>query len=858
MPDLPPLFESEPPLLHELYRKLILSDVATQLPGNPIKGTELPASLSDDEIRQLVGYASLLSLSPNENRLIRAYEIVTRLIELKGDSTPLLVAIADVLLSRIGNFPGRSLLRKRYTTNPNVAPSAPIRLALERMSRETENSVQGVDGQDVVLTNFQYELFETLDCTASVSVSAPTSAGKSFVMSMDLVRRLKAKQGVCVVYLVPTRALIREVANKFRTELRAAKMENVPVRTVPFPIEKEKAQQGAVYVLTQERLMSLLHSPLGKPWINTLVVDEAQNIQDGARGIILQSAVEAAIRRFPLMDVHFASPLIKNPEYLLNLFGRSGGGKPMTELISPVSQNLILVSEISRKSNRAKFEVILQNERLDIGTHELGFSFRESPYPQRAALAAAITQDDESTILFANEPSNTEEQANAMVVRLKSFSPSIDQKLNEFIEFLRDEIHPDYPLIKTLPFRVAFHYGNMPAIVRARVEDLFKEGVIKYVCCTSTLLQGVNLPARHIIIENPKQGRGNPMKRRDFLNLAGRAGRLLHEFHGNIWCVRPADWEEQCYQGEKLQEIHSAMSEVMADGGTAIQRMLDNEADTKEVDLAEAAFGKLYSDFIAADKNLAESEFKTNENANQLELTAKKCQSISISLPAEVLDANRAIRPDRLQALYDYLKSQQNITEFLPLHPNETGSNIRMKEIIRVLQKELEGKDDDNKSYKFYAKLASEWIHNTPLKKIITAHIDYIKLKHPSDVDSISCIIRNLLGNIEKIVHFLLVKQFIAYTSILAHILRERGEDKAAETIEPFHIYLECGASDRIALNLISVGFSRVTALAVYNKVSFPSEATPEECLDKLSKTDINSLRIPKLCVREINDILGR
>ncbi|MDD2774661.1 MAG: hypothetical protein PHU06_01765, partial [Gallionella sp.] len=62
----PHLIESEPPHLHALYRKLILSDVATQLPGNPIKGTKLPASLSDDEIRQLVGYASLLSLSPND------------------------------------------------------------------------------------------------------------------------------------------------------------------------------------------------------------------------------------------------------------------------------------------------------------------------------------------------------------------------------------------------------------------------------------------------------------------------------------------------------------------------------------------------------------------------------------------------------------------------------------------------------------------------------------------------------------------------------------------------------------------------------------------------------------------------
>jgi len=634
MLDVSILTRPELPKFLDLYCKLARNDIIEQLPGKALGEI---AQLSDDEIRILVGYASMLSTSSEVIDRTHSYEIATRLIELRGTNSPSLVAVADIILSRIGNFPGRGLLRKRYSED--MIPHAPFRLWLERATREIENSVTHFEGNDIALTDFQFKLFDALDQSSSVSVSAPTSAGKSFVMGLDLIRRLKKGGPACVVYLVPTRALIREVSTKLREHLRKAGLGAVPVRSVPFPIDKEKAQQGAVYVLTQERLMSLLHSAQGKPWVTTLVVDEAQGIQDGSRGIILQSAIEATLRYFPTVEIFFASPLIKNPEYLLSLFGRYQGEVSFIETLSPVSQNLILVSQVRNKKNHAKFEVLLQNEKLDLGIRDLGFPLRAGKFKQHAALARAVTRDDEATILYANRAADTESLAEALIEELPEANHP-DQKIVEFVEFLRNEIHSEYPLIKMLPHGVAFHYGDMPAIVRARVEDLFKEGILKFVCCTSTLLQGVNLPARHIIIEDPKRGSGNAMLRRDFLNLAGRAGRLLNEFHGNIWCVRPTEWDEKCYEGELLQDIHSAMSEAMADGGSTIQRLLVNELKPDEVDIAEAAFGKVVNDYIAVGVSLMDSEFKTEKNEVALALTEQKCKEIKITLSAEVLDAN--------------------------------------------------------------------------------------------------------------------------------------------------------------------------------------------------------------------------
>lgn len=841
---------NEPPWFPDLLRKLLVADLAAQLPGALPDNTP---TISEDEARRLLGRASVFSLSDDQPQRAIAYEIATRLVELFDNRIPGLVSAADVILSRIGNFPGRRLLRRRCAGGYDNTPEAPARLGLERIGRELENTVEVAGRTLPPLTDFQYEFLESLDSATSVSVSAPTSAGKSFILHLDLIRRLRKTVPACVVYVVPTRALIREFTIKIREQLRDARMEAVPVRSVPFPITPDKAPQGAVFVLTQERLLSLLHSREGTQWITTLIVDEAQNIRDEARGVILQTAIEAVLIKHPQAEVHFASPLSSNPEFLLDVVQRRDTGRYLVRTLSPVSQNLIFVSEVMRKKTQARFQLVGGETPLDLGVRELGFELRGGTYNQRAALARAITRDDESTLLFGNTPSDTEELAAALVAGLPPVA-SPDPDIRELIEFIRTDLHPEYPLIQCLPHGVAYHYGFMPAIVRARVEDLCRDGKLKFVCCTSTLLQGVNLPARHIIIENPKQGRGDGMTRADFLNLAGRAGRLLREFHGNVWCLRPTTWEEKSYEGAPLTEISSAMNEAMADGGTIVQKVLRNEVSGKDLDYGEAALGKVYCDFVRGQLDLTESSWRTDANAATLAATAQAVAALRVTLPTEVLDANRSVRPDRMQALYERLLREPDPAALVPLHPGAAGANDRMGTIIQIVQETLGGVD--NNSYLFYKWLAIQWIYNTPLSRIIASRLAYLR-SQGSD-QSLTASIRELLKTLEEAIRFRLVKYYMAYNSVLDLVLRERGDVATADALEPFHVYLECGASDRVALSLIALGLSRATALALRDKVQFPDEASPEDCLAKLATLDLATLVIPALCLREVKDLFGR
>lgn len=841
---------TEPLWLTELLRKLLIADLAAQLPGTPPDNTP---TITDDDGRKLLGRASVLSLSDDPSQRAIAYEIATRLVEVFDNRIPGLVSAADVILSRIGNFPGRTLLRQRCAGAHTYKPKAPVRLGLERIGREIENTVTGPDRRARVLTDFQHEFFEALDSANSVSVSAPTSAGKSFILGLDLIRRLGKVVPACVVYVVPTRALIREVTLTIRKHLREAGMESVPVRSVPFPIAPDMAPHGAVFVLTQERLLSLLHSREGTQWITTLVVDEAQSIRDEARGVILQTAIEAVLIKHPQAEVHFASPLASNPEFLLDVVERRDSGKSLVRTLSPVSQNLILVSPVKNKPSLVDYQLVGGTQPLELGRRSLSFKMNAGVYKSRALFAREVTKPDEITLLYANTPADAEKLAEALIEDQEA-PGTPDPDIRELIEFIRADLHPDYPLIQCLPHGVAYHYGFMPAIVRARVEDLCRDGKLKYVCCTSTLLQGVNLPARHVIIENPKRGREGGMTRADFLNLAGRAGRLLQEFHGNVWCLRPAKWEEKSYEGAQLTEIRSAMNEAMSDGGTIIQKVLKNEISGKDLDYGEATLGKVYCDFVRGQRNLAESPWRTEANAAALNVTAQAVAALRVTLPTEVLDANRSVRPDRMQALYERLRREPDPTTLVPLHPGTAGANDRMGTIIQIVQETLGGVD--NNSYLFYKWLAIQWIYNTPLSRIIASRLAFLRSQNSDQ--SLSASIRELLKTLEEAIRFRLVKYYMAYNSVLELVLRERGDAAAADALEPFHVYLECGASDRVALSLIALGLSRATALALRDKVQFPNDASPEDCLAKMATLDLATLTIPALCLCEVKDLLGR
>jgi replicative superfamily II helicase len=151
-----------------------------------------------------------------------------------------------------------------------------------------------------------------------------------------------------------------------------------------------------------------------------------------------------------------------------------------------------------------------------------------------------------NNIVYCNSPGETVERA----LRFSKLQETVadSKEVKSLISFLNDYVHKDYYLIECLKKGVAYHHGRMPQKVRNKVEELFskKESALTHIFCTSTLLEGVNLPAKNIFVVNDSRGLGQ-FKKIDFENLIGRAGRLTKEFSGNVICIRDVDgrWKNE-------------------------------------------------------------------------------------------------------------------------------------------------------------------------------------------------------------------------------------------------------------------------------------------------------------------------
>jgi len=91
-----------------------------------------------------------------------------------------------------------------------------------------------------------------------------------------------------------------------------------------------------------------------------------------------------------------------------------------------------------------------------------------------------------------------------------------------------------------------------------------------------------------------------------------------------------------------------------------------------------------------------------------------------------------------------------------------------------------------------------------------------------------------------------------------AAVLIEKGQTEPAEKLLPIHLFLEFGASDKVLVNLMSLGLSRTSAILLKRAVSLNSEWTVDECRRYLDAVNLKRVAIPAICKAEILRLRGR
>lgn len=480
------------------------------------------AQIDDELVDRMLRYADIMSHSTMDRHRERAYNVLAllreldELVGLSHRASRRVVAVSTAVLIELGNFPGLQTL-----TNANHESYAlPVSRGVLRAAKEI---VQATHHGDATLTDTQFQIAERLRSEDFFSFSGPTSLGKSFILKdtiYDIVRRADLDQH-CIVVLVPTKALIGQTAADLRELLRD--VPEVNIATFPsLPLFLRQTYPRTVFVLTPERLLRYLSNAVRD--IDYLIVDEAQKVisKSDARSSIYYHAILETTRRFATKLI-FASPSIQNPQLFLELFGKATNGS-------------LAVKERTVAQQRY-FVDLIEHEQFDLSEEAAGDGRLTQPPTATSAmeLVTALSGARKS-IVYINSSSKSAQFALSLAETLPTVQ---DPKIDAVVQFVKEHIHKDYFLVKTLAHGVAFHHGKMPQEVREKVEALFSDPTSKlqYIVCTSTLLEGVNLPAKNIFVLNDTHGPAG-FGKIDFENLVGRAGRLTYDFSGNVVCVR--------------------------------------------------------------------------------------------------------------------------------------------------------------------------------------------------------------------------------------------------------------------------------------------------------------------------------
>lgn len=368
-----------------------------------------------------------------------------------------------------------NLAISRRILTENVEESLPLLLRGDYQKRESSEVIVTSAGERIRVNRFQREFWDAMGKFSCVSASAPTSAGKSFLLRCWIHDYFRGAAKAAIVFLVPTRALIQEVSDAFADDLQAGALNGIGIHTLPLDADLQSAP-GNIFILTQERL----HILLGRDHtlrFDALIVDEAQKI------------------------------------------------------------------------GQAKLEF-----RPTTGAKHL------------SAVAFAMRCEDGGNLIYANGQAEAEKYARHIseAYSIKGY-PTIEHHLRvaDLIRLIGKTVHPKYALVEALKQGVAFHYGNMPLLMRVEIESLFKQNILRFLVCTSTLMEGVNLPCKVIFLRSPRRGKKIPLPPADFWNLAGRAGRWGTEFQGTIVCVDPQEWNPPV--SRLRQKIRSVTEQTICD-----------------------------------------------------------------------------------------------------------------------------------------------------------------------------------------------------------------------------------------------------------------------------------------------------
>lgn len=776
-------------------------------------------TINNKEINHLLRFSDILCRSEDSKHRNLSLKIISLLQEINEiRNMEYFQIIATNVLVKLGNFPSMPIIidSEQYLKIDEIRNDYIVKILAQSSPLEKP------------FTDAQYSVFEEMKRRNHYSFSGSTSFGKSFIFEAFTKYIIEAHNKTDnIAFIVPTKALINQVGQRLKEITRDFGYKVITTPIIPKVFLNQDNRY--VFVFTPERLISYFMDG-NNPQIDYLMVDEAHKLlsKKDTRTPLLYHSLVLAKRKS--VNIYFASPNIPNADVFLKMINNSTE-ESKSVIESPVAQNRFFIDTVNDKS------FMISEFGKDIIFSK--FNFSDDKIENLKKVLETFSKNRQS-IIYCNTVDKTIQTA----IRFSNRINDVDlPQINELMELIDEKVHSQYFLKKCLKKGIAYHFGGIPEEIKLRIENLYKQGQIKYLFCTSTLLEGVNLPAKNIFILSENIGNGK-MTDIDFWNLAGRAGRLSKDISGNIFCVNLFDqrgyWKDT-KDGVKIlrnKQIKEVEPQILSNRNDNLYKNISNYIEGKDYTNKSLSseqkkiiemYGNilLFHDSINNDSVLKDKFIDNNTDSISL---LKKTRT-SLKVPSEILATSIGIN----------VANQNRIaTSDVPRLPKTTKYDDCLR-VLTILYNQYKWNETEssgrnpmirNKNQlKYYATLMESWINSKPLKVLIQKTIDFyynngderniyirqedgrmqeIKFDKQNDVH-INKLINDVVGDLENVLRFKIKNYVSNYQALL------KNKEEASQDTGDWENYIEYGTTDSKIIEIQNLGFPRNIAIFLKN-----------------------------------------
>lgn len=810
-------------------------------------------ALSKKEKVDLLKFSNLLSKAQNQKGASECKNLALKIIAMLQEmypANPNIDVVRNAVLSSLRNYLPRENHGYRKINTVDFLWDEVI-----DNYNKTQRKIPGQEEQTFI--GDQEKVFNSLKNSIN-SFSAPTSMGKTYLMKKFIEHKVKTGEELNFAITVPSKALITEVRSSLLTDLVDSLSEHsyrIISRAEEYALDY--GNRNYIFVMTPERLSNLLldNDDLR---LDYLFIDESQKATEmDDRSIYYYEVIDQIQKWKQKPRITFVSPLIPNPDIFLKLIDGDGKNNIRVDE-SPVTQTKFIIDRYNQ-------EFSIYNDQTKRVQHICEFT--ENAIPHIVRMITGVMKGQTQSLVYYGSKRDVISDAIVFSRQL----PTIESKeLDDLSAYISRKINSKYVLVNLVKKGIAFHIGELPIEVRTKIEEAYRKGILRVVFCTSTLLEGVNLPADNIFVTSLSNGK-KKLSQLEFLNLIGRVGRLGHSIIGNVFLVTGERKGSRSnlssylkYLSKKLSKEHLSVEKALKPKQIAAIKKSLSTGDLK----LSAVTDKRNYDLLRKIALIYIKELNHNQEGFTRKQFKKK---ISDSDEALIFTALHSRYPDELQDDVNFSANQSNLLKQaisdeqikgFPQIFNDNGKLnvegtyrffLRLMHIFdwNLYERKFVNADSSeeiqHQTLEDYAKLTLMWISGYSLKQIC----DFVIQIRKRDFQFLDRLDQNrkLVGNInwDTIAINITMNQLNKLNFVLGKYFLKVSKELSANGIpldNNWYQYLEYGTSSDLRIWLQQNGYSRESSQYIENSadnliIKGPGETLISNEINQVNDPDV-------------------